>query len=60
MEIPGKRADNRIRKGDDMQHIYDYMKQQSQLLEKQDVITPDMFVKYNVKRGFVTWMVPGY
>ena len=30
-----------------MQHIYDYMKQQSQLLEKQDVITPDMFVKYN-------------
>ena len=34
-----------------MQHIYDYMKQQSQLLEKQDVITPDMFVKYNVKRG---------
>ena len=51
MEIPGKRAYNRIRKGDDMQHIYDYMKQQSQLLEKQDVITPDMFVKYNVKRG---------
>ena len=34
-----------------MQHIYDYMRQQSQLLEKQDVITPDMFVKYNVKRG---------
>ncbi len=34
-----------------MELVYDYMKKQSQLLKKEDAITPDLFTKYNVKRG---------
>ena len=33
-----------------MELVYDYMKKQSQLLKKEDAITPDL-TKYNVKRG---------
>ena len=34
-----------------MKQIREYMEKQSQLLTKQDVITPELFAKYNVKRG---------